>query len=105
MTLGKTITFSRVWPSELVQSAFTARSSRWVAAQEEASEGLLGIRLQRPVSVDEPAVAVRDKRLQAVYEDSPEGAEDCVALTSESSLEPGLKPSEEGRSKITKTLR
>ncbi len=53
----------------------------WVTTQEEAPEGLLGIRLQRPVCVDEPAVVGRDKRLQVVYENSPEGARERIALT------------------------
>ena len=51
-----------------------------VATQKETPEGLLGIRLQRPVSVNEPAVVGRDKRLQVVYENSPEGTEKRVAL-------------------------
>lgn len=64
--------------------ASTAREASdpkiWVPTQQETPESLFGIRLQRPVSVNEPAVIGRDKRLQVVYEDAPKGAEKCVAL-------------------------
>ena len=53
----------------------------WVPTQQETPKGLLGIRLQWPVGVNKPAVVGRDKRLQVVYENPPERAEKCVALT------------------------
>jgi hypothetical protein len=52
----------------------------WVTTQEETPESLFNIGLQRPVSVGEPAIIGGDKWLQVVHEDSPEGAEECIAL-------------------------